>query len=188
MKTKFFIIFVVGVVLLVGGLGVLLNKEKPSKFDGLAQSLKEKGAEFYGAFWCPHCQEQKAEFGSAKKYLPYIECSTPNNSQVKICEDNKIESYPSWKFKDGVTINSKNEPIVCDIKSDSTISGANDICNQISSKYFKAWFFPDYQFSIKSPTDPVKENDLWKFSGDSIIAGKLPMAFLAEQIGYTIPE
>ncbi len=111
MKTKFFIIFVVIVVLLVGGLGIFLNKDnfKPSKLEGFAQCLKSSGATFYGAFWCPHCQEQKAEFGSAAKFLPYVECSNPDNTQTQACIDKKIESYPTWIFKDGSVVTGKME-------------------------------------------------------------------------------
>ncbi|MDO8482528.1 MAG: hypothetical protein Q7S86_01765 [bacterium] len=73
----------------------------PGKLDGFAQCLKDKGALFYGAFWCSHCQNQKALFGSSKKYLPYIECSTPNaKGQLPICIDNKIASFPTWVFPD----------------------------------------------------------------------------------------
>ena len=103
MKIKFFVIFIVSVVLLVGGFGVFMNRNsfKPSKLDGFAQCLKYSGATFYGAFWCPHCQEQKALFGSSKTYLPYVECSNPDQTQTQICKDKKIESYPTWVFKDG---------------------------------------------------------------------------------------
>jgi len=105
MKTKF-IIFIVLLVLLVGGFGLYMNRSSigPSKLDGFAQCLKTSGAEFYGAFWCPHCQAQKALFGSSKQYLPYVECSNPDNSQTKVCTDKKIESYPTWIFKDGSQI------------------------------------------------------------------------------------
>ncbi|MFA6393186.1 MAG: hypothetical protein WCW54_03820 [Candidatus Paceibacterota bacterium] len=111
MKTKFFIIFIVILVLLIGGFGVYMNKASsgPSKLDGFAQCLKTSGAEFYGAFWCPHCQDQKKEFGSASQYLPYIECSNPDNSQTQICIDKKIESYPTWIFKDGSILAGKLE-------------------------------------------------------------------------------
>lgn len=106
MKTKFFIIFIIAVILLVGALGFLMNRNtyKPSKLDGFAQCLKQSGAEFYGAFWCPHCQAQKALFGSSKAYLPYIECSNPDNTQTQICKDKKIEGYPTWIFKDGTIL------------------------------------------------------------------------------------
>jgi len=105
MKTKF-IIFIVLLVLIVGGFGLYMNRSSigPSKLDGFAQCLKTSDAEFYGAFWCPHCQAQKALFGSSKQYLPYVECSNSDNSQTKVCIDKKIESYPTWIFKDGSQI------------------------------------------------------------------------------------
>lgn len=104
MKTKFFIIFTVAVVLIVGGIGVYLNKvsvKDSSKLDGFAQCLSDSGAKFYGAFWCSHCQNQKKLFGSSKQYLPYVECSNLDNTQTQICKDQKIEGYPTWTFADG---------------------------------------------------------------------------------------
>jgi len=41
---------------------------------GLAKHLSASGAKFYGAYWCPHCADQKAMFGQAAALLPYIEC------------------------------------------------------------------------------------------------------------------
>jgi len=74
----------------------------PGKYDALAKCLKDKGAVFYGASWCPHCIEQKAEFGSSAHLLPYVECSTPDGkSQMQICADHKIMGYPAWRFADG---------------------------------------------------------------------------------------
>lgn len=77
---------------------------KPGKLDTFATCLKDNGALFYGAFWCPHCQNQKSLFGSSAKLLPYIECSTPDGSgQLQICTDAGIQGYPTWKFSDGTT-------------------------------------------------------------------------------------
>ena len=71
-------------------------------YDSFASCLKEKGAVFYGAFWCPHCQNQKSLFGSSLELLPYVECSTPDgNGQLQACIDKKIKNYPTWEFKDG---------------------------------------------------------------------------------------
>ena len=78
----------------------------PGKLDGFAQCLEEKGAVFYGAFWCPHCQAQKKLFGSSAKLLPYVECSTTNGqSQLPVCTEKKVESYPTWEFADGTRLN-----------------------------------------------------------------------------------
>lgn len=75
---------------------------RPGKLDTFATCIKDSGAIFYGAFWCPHCQNQKAMFGSSAKYLPYIECSTPDGkSQLPICNDAGVQGYPTWKFADG---------------------------------------------------------------------------------------
>lgn len=74
----------------------------PGKYDDFAKCLKDKGTIFYGAFWCPHCQNQKKLFGKSQKYLPYVECSTPDGkSQTKECIDKGIQSYPIWEFPGG---------------------------------------------------------------------------------------
>ena len=104
MKIKF-AVFIVVIVLLVIGIGVFTNKSQgPGKFDEFAQALKSGGAEFYGAFWCPHCQAQKAMFGKSAQYLPYTECSTPDGQgQLQVCKDHGITTYPTWFFPTGST-------------------------------------------------------------------------------------
>lgn len=78
----------------------------PGKYDEFATCLKDKGAVFYGAFWCTHCQSQKKLFGVSQKLLPYVECSTADGQgQTKECRDNNIQSYPTWTFADGTTLN-----------------------------------------------------------------------------------
>lgn len=64
----------------------------------LAEHLDATGARFYGASWCPHCQEQKKVFGAAADRLPYVECSPegPRTPQAQACQDAGIESYPTW--------------------------------------------------------------------------------------------
>lgn len=77
-------------------------KAVPGRYDKLADCLTEKGAKFYGAFWCPHCQTQKQVFGKSASRLPYIECSTPDSKgQLQVCIDAKISTYPTWVFADG---------------------------------------------------------------------------------------
>jgi hypothetical protein len=188
MKTNFYIIFIISVVLLVGGLGIFMSKDssKPSKYDGLAKALTDSGAKFYGAFWCPHCQDQKAEFGSSKKFLPYVECSNPDNSPTQVCTDSKIESYPTWKFKDGIKVKSATDPLVCEINDGKITESEN--CKGRSSQYYKTWFFQGVDFSIKSPTEPVREGDEWKFSPEAEAGGKISIPSLAEQINFTLPQ
>ena len=97
-------LLVVAIVLAIGlPTGMVINYYKtPGKYDQLAQCLKDSGATFYGAFWCPHCQSQKAVFGKSAKLLPYEECSTPDGrGQMQVCIDEEVASYPTWKFADG---------------------------------------------------------------------------------------
>ena len=78
----------------------------PGKYDGFAICLKDKGAVFYGAFWCTHCQSQKKLFGTSQKLLPYVECSTADGQgQTQVCIDKKITGYPTWTFVDGTQLN-----------------------------------------------------------------------------------
>ncbi|MEX2481111.1 MAG: vitamin K epoxide reductase family protein [Gammaproteobacteria bacterium] len=64
----------------------------------LAEHLSERGARFYGARWCPSCQEQKVLFGSAAPGLPYVECSPhgPRAPRATDCEMADIRNYPTW--------------------------------------------------------------------------------------------
>ncbi len=188
MKSKF-IIFVVIAVLFVIALGVFTNKSgttAPNKYDDFAKALTTRGAQFYGAFWCPHCQDQKALFGSAKQYLPYIECSKPDQTPTQVCLDKKIESYPTWMFANGINISSAGSPTVCTAKPG--VPGEASVCAQISSQYYKTWLFPEYKFSIKSPTDPIMKDGIWQFESGAQIQGEASLEFLAAQIGFTLPE
>jgi len=77
--------------------GDLLRPENPRQ-KALAEHLNESGAKFYGAFWCPACQEQKRRFGSSADRLPYVEC-TPNGrggARAEACVSRDISRYPTW--------------------------------------------------------------------------------------------
>jgi len=95
-------VWITGVIVIIF-LGTLWynNSAKGGDFDVFAQCLTDKGIKMYGAFWCPHCMNQKAAFGKSWKKVKYIECSNPNRSQMKICNDAGIEGYPTWEFEDG---------------------------------------------------------------------------------------
>lgn len=68
------------------------------KVRALAEHLAKTDAKFYGAYWCPHCEDQKLMFGASAHRLPYIECSPQGARapQAKICNDARIERYPTW--------------------------------------------------------------------------------------------
>ena len=111
-------ILVAALVIVAGVLLFNSKPQQPGKYDALAQCLKANGAVFYGAFWCPHCQNQKKSFGSSASLLPYVECSTPDGqSQTQICKDKNISGYPTWEFKDGSRL--EGEVSLADLASKS---------------------------------------------------------------------
>lgn len=91
-------------ILILTGLLIMLTAcgGGSGKYDTFAQCLSDEGAKMYGAFWCPHCTDQKAEFGPSWDFVNYIECSLPDKQgQTEVCKQAKIESYPTWEFADG---------------------------------------------------------------------------------------
>src|SRR6476620_5024249 len=67
-----------GIVLLAALLlvGMILYRQQ-HRYDRFAQCLKERNILMYGAYWCPHCADQKEKFGASFKYAPYVECGVP---------------------------------------------------------------------------------------------------------------
>jgi len=64
---------------------------------GLARHLAATRAVMYGAYWCPHCQEQKKLFDSAASALPYVECAPEGpNPHPDLCERAQVKSFPTW--------------------------------------------------------------------------------------------
>lgn len=76
-----------------------------SDTEKLATCLTEKGAQMYGAYWCPHCADQKAMFGSAFSRIKYTECDPKGeNANPKACQAAGVEGYPTWTFPDGTKL------------------------------------------------------------------------------------
>ena len=114
MNLKSIVGVLIVLVLILLGMSYGINGHKaslPGEYDALATCLADKGVKFYGAFWCPHCKEQKEKFGNSAKLLPYIECSTPDTKgQLQVCKDLGIEGYPTWIFPDGTRENKVLDP------------------------------------------------------------------------------
>lgn len=126
----FFTGIVVGMVTLVGTLGIYSNINNSTVSTGesnvipttdtapqppkgweittqsgeaeiaLAEHLTAIGAKKYGAFWCPHCYEQKQLFGKAAfDKINYIECDPRGvDPQPETCQQAGVQSYPSWEI------------------------------------------------------------------------------------------
>jgi uncharacterized membrane protein/glutaredoxin len=67
----------------------------------LANHLNKINAKMYGAYWCPHCHDQKQLFGQqAFAKVPYVECdSNGPKAQPEVCKAEKIQGFPTWKIK-----------------------------------------------------------------------------------------
>lgn len=100
---KQIIYIILGILFLIGaGYGFSQIPSQPGQYDKFATCVTDSGATFWGTFWCPYCNDQKALFGKSAKLLPYQECSTPDgNGQVAVCNEAQIQSYPTWDFADG---------------------------------------------------------------------------------------
>ncbi|WP_036485450.1 vitamin K epoxide reductase family protein [Myxosarcina sp. GI1] len=66
----------------------------------LAEHLNAIGAKEYGAFWCPHCYEQKQLLGKeAFEKINYVECDPQGiNPQRDACIAAGVESFPTWEI------------------------------------------------------------------------------------------
>ncbi len=183
------IILIVGsliaIALIAGVIYSVQNNKIPGELDSFASCLKDKGATFYGAFWCPHCQAQKKLFGRSVSKLPYVECSLPSGSgQTQLCIDKKIESYPTWNFNQGIKVTAEAAPIVC--SKAPGVAGENAACAGQASQFFKKWIFGG--ITVVSDTEPTKDGAIWSFDGSSSYTqGELSLATLATQTGCELP-
>jgi hypothetical protein len=76
-------------------LGEALKPSTPEQL-ALAEHLRQRGAIFYGAYWCTHCFRQKNLFGQqAGNRLPYVECAKDQAGADK-CDAAKVQAYPTW--------------------------------------------------------------------------------------------
>ena len=123
------LVFLAVVTLIVSG---CTSSAVPSgTYDTFAQCLTDKGAKMYGAYWCPHCQDQKEQFGDSFGKVTYIECATPGNPNVmtKECKDAGIEGYPTWVFSDGSRVSGQQTFETLSQKSGCPLPGTTDQAN-----------------------------------------------------------
>lgn len=68
----------------------------------LARHLASINAKMYGAWWCPHCHDQKQLFGAeAMALIPYVECASDGlNAQPESCRSQtQITGFPTWEIQ-----------------------------------------------------------------------------------------
>lgn len=96
LKKHFTFAFILGCTAL---LSACVYTAQDGKYAEIAQCLTEKNVKFYGAWWCPHCAEQKKIFGDDMRYITYVECDkNGKNANPQACRDAGVTSYPTWVF------------------------------------------------------------------------------------------
>ena len=92
----------------------------------LSARLEKLGGNFYGAYWCSHCFNQKQELGKeAFAKVEYIECDKEGvNSQKNLCRAKKIPGYPTWELNGQLFPGEKTieelEKVVSDVENSAS--------------------------------------------------------------------
>jgi hypothetical protein len=88
------------VILVAFGLSYYLGYRSQHKYDAFARCLSDRGVKMYGAWWCPHCVEQKEKFRASFEYAPYVECGVKGDLKGRnpVCLDAGIKGFPTWQF------------------------------------------------------------------------------------------
>lgn len=92
-----------------GATGAAITTTSGQSEIALAQHLSGIGAKMYGAYWCPHCHDQKQLFGKeAFALINYVECDPQGqNSQTATCQaiapqvqeqTGQSFGYPTWEI------------------------------------------------------------------------------------------
>jgi uncharacterized membrane protein/glutaredoxin len=123
----FFSGIIVSTIVLVGTLGLYAQANPPTVAQNdpragipitttsgpaeieFAQYLAQSGVAMYGAYWCPHCHDQKQLFGKeAFKLINYVECDPEGlKSQADLCKSKGIQGYPTWEIKGNLVAGQK---------------------------------------------------------------------------------
>jgi hypothetical protein len=88
-----------GIVVLLIGVYAAWWYYANHRYDAFAKCLSSKQVKMYGAYWCPHCAEQKEEFGKSFRYVSYIECAIKDSREMApACKAAGVQHYPTWQF------------------------------------------------------------------------------------------
>jgi hypothetical protein len=111
-----------GIVVLLAGAYFAGWYYNNHKYDRFAQCLTAQQAKMYGLYWCPHCIEQKEEFGASFRYVHYVECAIKGSKEIAPeCKVAGVTLFPSWQFgmdppKEGVlSLNALSDKTGCSL-------------------------------------------------------------------------
>ena len=84
--------------------GLQAEGEAAPDLVAFAKALKDRGVIFYGAIWCPFCNEQKQLFQDGAQFLPFVEVTKPDRTPNATGTANNISTYPTWEFPGGTKV------------------------------------------------------------------------------------
>jgi hypothetical protein len=93
------VLIAVLIVAAFAGAYFLGKRQRNHTLDAFARCLAGKKAKMYGAFWCPHCKDQKDVFGASFEYVPYVECGIKGSrAETPACIQAGVKRFPTWDF------------------------------------------------------------------------------------------
>ncbi len=156
-------------------------KTAPGPYDGLANYLNQSGVKMYGAFWCPHCQAEKKDFGKSEALLPYVECSMPDGqTQTQICIDQKIVSYPTWDFPNPIILSSGTNDSNVACKATYTAGDPQSCADAATGSYV----LTVNGMTFLTPSAASLVNGVWTLPSHSRTSGTVDPKVLGQLAGY----
>ena len=89
----------IGTVLVLSYLGFWYHNNH--RYDDFAKCMASKQVKMYGAYWCPHCADQKEILGKSYRFV-YVECGVSgSHAESDQCMALGVKQFPTWRFPDG---------------------------------------------------------------------------------------
>jgi hypothetical protein len=96
------IVIALVIVAVFAGAYYLGLRKRASRLNAFARCLAAKQVKMYGAYWCPHCADQKELFGRSFQYVPYTECGIRGSREESAgCVQVGVKHFPTSQFADG---------------------------------------------------------------------------------------
>ncbi len=121
--------------------GLVAEGENANDLVAFAKALKQAGVRFFGADWCPFCNQQKGLFKEGAQYLPFVEVTNADRSLNATGTSENITTYPTWEFANaqrvtgvqtlaqlsqlsGIAIPQSSQPNFPEISSQTVLNGS----------------------------------------------------------------